>query len=321
MKQTTVIEQKTGWQPPPDTDFIFNRFDNMFPSENMLLTAHLKDAEYQIPVHFEEKYAKFGLWLSDIPEKAVCEAAKYVFGTRPELRTITFENYLQNVSDTWPAQSSLERNHWSIALPETAEELDGRLSAKKRYNIKREKRLAREQIGEYEILSYPAADVPSEIIDLYFAFKQSGYGIDYHMTAEEYIKRFHVSHVYILKFLESQRIGAIVCSCEQCPNVYLENLTYDPELKKYSLGAILYDEYLKILILKKKRSLYLGYGKQVYKSLYGAQENTTYSGKLYRTRRLYLRSEWIPKQKNRAIRFIKRTIKKLDVLNLRRILR
>ena len=321
MKQTTVTEQKIGWQLPPDTDFIFNRFDYIFPSENVLLNVRSEDTEYQIPVHFEEKNVKFGLWLSDIPEKAVCEAAKYVFGTYSDLRTITFENYLQNMSDTWKAQSSLERNHWSIALPETAEELDGRLSAKKRYNIKREKRLTREQIGEYETLSYPAADVPPEIIDLYFAFKQSGYGIDYHMTAEEYINRFHVSHVYILSFIETKRIGAIVCSCEQCPNVYLENLTYDPEVKKYSLGAILYDEYLKILIQKKKRSLYLGYGKQVYKSLYGAQESITYSGKLYRTNWHYLRSEWIPKQKNRAIRFIKRTIKKLDVLNLRRILR
>ena len=108
MKQTTVTEQKTGWQLPPDTDFIFNRFDFIFPSENVLLTVRSEDTDYQIPVHFEQKNAKFGLWLSDIPEKAVCEAAKYVFGTHSDLRTITFEYYLQNMSDTWKAQSSLD---------------------------------------------------------------------------------------------------------------------------------------------------------------------------------------------------------------------
>ena len=206
-------------------------------------------------------------------------------------------------------------------LPGTAEELDSRLSAKKRYNIKREKRLAREQIADYEIVSFPAAEVPLGIIKQYFVFKQSGYGIDYHMTPAEYLTKYHVSHVYTLRFIQTREIGAIVCSCEQGDNVYLENLTYNPELKKYSLGSILYDEYLKLLIQKKKRSLYLGYGQQVYKSLYGAEEHTTYTGKMYRSNIVYLQQEWLPNQKKRLIRKTKKILKKLDVFNLHSILR
>ena len=315
-----IIEENTEWLLSPDTDFIYNRFDLIFPSESVLLAVRLDDKTYQIPVHFENNAAKFGLWLSPAPAEVICEAAKHVFQKHPPLKTISFEHYLQDISTVWKEQVAISRNHWNIMLPGTAEELDSRLSAKKRYNIKREKRLAREQIGEYEIASFPAAEVPSEIIEQYFAFKQSGYGIDYNMTPAEYLTQYHVSHVYVLQFVLTGEIGAIVCSCEQGENVYLENLTYNPELKKYSLGAILYDEYLKLLIQKGKRSLYLGYGKQVYKSLYGAEEHITYSGKLYRSSFVYLKQEWLPNQKKRLIRKTKKLIKKLDVFNLRSIL-
>ncbi len=319
--QIAITEERADWSLSSDMDFIYNRFDILFPSESVLLVICLDNKTYSIPVHFEEKTAQFGLWLASTPAKAVCDVAKYVFHNHPALESISFEHYLQDISAVWKAQVAVSRNHWNIMLPETEEELDRRLSTKKRYNIKREKRLAREQIGEYEVVSFSASEVPSEIIDRYFAFKQAGYGIDYSMTPAEYLKKYHVSHVYILRFVLTGEIGAIVCSCEQSDNVYLENLTYNPELKKYSLGSILYDEYLRLLIQTGKRSLYLGYGQQVYKSLYGAEEHITYSGKLYRSGFIYLKREWLPNQKKNLIRKTKKLIKKLDVFNLRSVLR
>ena len=128
----TITEEKAEWRLSPDTDFIYNRFDLIFPSESVLLTVRLDDNTYQIPVHFEDSTAKFGLWLSPAPAEVICEAAKYVFQNHPALKTISYEHYLQDVSAVWKQQVSSSRNHWNIMLPGTAEELDSRLSAKKR---------------------------------------------------------------------------------------------------------------------------------------------------------------------------------------------
>ena len=132
----TITEETAEWRLSPDTDFIYNRFDLIFPSESVLLTVRLDDNTYQIPVHFEDSTAKFGLWLSPAPAEVICEAAKYVFQNHPALKAISYEHYLQNISAVWKEQVSLSRNHWNIMLPGTAEELDSRLSSKKSYNIK-----------------------------------------------------------------------------------------------------------------------------------------------------------------------------------------
>ena len=314
-----VIENCSNFSLSPEVDFIYNRFDYIYPSNFTLFKVQVNDTVYEIPVHYDTEAAQIGLWLSPAPPESVDEVVKTIFAGNSNIKTITYQNYLHNAGCQRGA--SIERNHWSIQFPKTPDELDARLSSKKRYNIKREKRLAKDQIGDYTIIEYSADTVPGDVIEQYFDFKHNGYGIDYHMSAAEYLDQFHVSNVYVLCFSEAKRIGAIICSCEQGQNVYLENLTYDPYYKKYSLGSILYDEYLKILIKKQKRSLYLGYGQQIYKSMYGAHEAITFSGTIYRTKMLFLLVEWLPRQKKHMVRIVKNSIKKMDVLNLRNKIR
>ena len=68
-------------------------------------------------------------------------------------------------------------------------------------------------------------------------------GSDYNMSPEMYLKNWHVTDIYYTLF--GDIIAAIFMSCEQCNDVYLENITYDDGLSNYSPGQISYDFYLK----------------------------------------------------------------------------
>ncbi len=274
---------------------IYNRFDLLYDSGCSVFDAECDGTVYRIPYHVSGSEAQLGLWLNPVPEEcvdAVCDRLKTEYG----VRIARFEQSPVLYQKQCQAEIG---NHWHVDLPQTADELDGRLSKKKRYNMRREKRIAEEEIGAYEIAQYPAENAPQQVIDAYFAFKSSSHGADYGMSAQEYLRRYHVTNVYALRF--SEEIGAVLFGCEQSDTVYLENLSYNPSYKKYSLGSILYDEYLKILIEKGKKRLLLGGGHQEYKSYYGAVEQTTYSGAIYLHRGDYLRQYAIPHALKKSI--------------------
>ena len=73
-------------------------------------------------------------------------------------------------------------------------------------------------------------------------------------------------------------------SCEQCPIVYIENLTYDLQYSKYSCGQILYDIYLTQLIIKGYKELYLAGGDLAYKKRYGSIEEAIFNGIVFRSK-------------------------------------
>lgn len=251
-----------------------------------------------------------GLWLSELPKDLLLQLCRFLFQKYAKIKNICYQNYPQCL----PRRNNcvnIERNHWKILLPDNPEELHQRLSSKKRYNIKREKRLASEQLGGYSVLEYTPDSVPDSVINAYFDFKKNQFGTDYQTTPNGYLKQYHVSHIYVLQLTNA--IGAIVMSCEQGSNVYLENLAYNPEFGKYSLGSILYDVFLERLVLKGKNAIYLGYGHHQYKALYGAIEETVYSGTVYRSRWIFIREILIPEYYKK--------LRSLIGKNLRRIIK
>lgn len=300
------------------TDFVYNRFDVLFKDSFSFLQCIAKDGTiHVIPLHVEGHEASLGLWLSPVPEDAATAAVEYVFRTCRRISVVRYQHYSVPLLVKGRGGSVEKQNHWCIMLPATEADLDSRLSAKKRYNINREKRIAAEQIAHYEIFEHPAETVPEQIVECYFQYKAMTHGIDYHMTPREYLRCYHVTHVYVLRFTDTSEIGAILFSCEQGVNAYLENLTFNPAREKYSLGTILYDEYLRKLVRKGKRSLYLGHGHQIYKTHYGAQENATWNGCIYRTRLQCLlfhsTPAWCREILWRAKCFMKRTVHLLQV--------
>ena len=301
------VTKQSGRISPPD--FVRNDFSLLYPGSEVL-EARDESTFFEIPFNISGDKAELALWLENVPYKFISACCDWIFLNYPEVRTVEFSNFPLFENDG--KSEFIERTHWKVEMPPSSAELEARLSSKKRYNIKREKRLANEFFEtEFTVVNFTSETVPDEVIEKYFDFKKKTYNIDYKMKPGEYLKSYHVTDIYVLYFGDT--VGAIVCSCEQYENVYLENLTYDPEYAKYSLGAILYDEYLKKLIEKKKKSVYLGYGNYSYKALYGAVSQPVFFVTVYRSKCLFLKVIKIPALKSKIKRILKRILKKIRI--------
>lgn len=255
-------------------DFIYNRID-LFSSNYEILEIK-NNITYYVEVDYKKTEAILGVWLVDIPVEVIEKIAEFIFNTHKNIRTIRYEYGYCKIG------VATQKNHFRIELPDTEQELKSRLSSKGRYNIKREKRILEDTFGGYEIKEYSNSNVPEDVINSYFSMKKATHDTDYHMTCAEYLQNYHVTDIYVLYLKGSA--AAILLSCEQCSVVYIENLTYDLNYSKYSLGQILYDIYLSRLIEKHKRQIFLAGGNLEYKKRYGSVEEETYNCIIFRSK-------------------------------------
>lgn len=257
-----------------DVDFIYNRFD-LFAEDWYVICFSCAGRQYALTAARQGKRLQLGVWLVRLPDGALCEVIRLLFLHLPDLEEVLYENSLT------PAGRKPDlRNHFRIELPGTEEGLHSRLSAKHRYNLRRERKIIENELGPVEFAEF-TGKIPGEIVEEYFRFKRMTHGVDYHMTSETYLKTFHVTHAYLLS--AGKKCLGIVFSCEQCPIVYIENLTYNPEFARFSPGQVLYDHYLVRLIEKGNREIYLYGGNLSYKKRYGSTEETVYRGRIYRS--------------------------------------
>ena len=127
------------------------------------------------------------------------------------------------------------------------------------------------------------------------------------MQIKDYLEKYHVTNGYVLYF--GDNIASILFTCEQCPVVYLENLTYDTAFSVYSPSMLAYDYLLKNLIQKGKEEIYLGGGDYIYKKKYESAESQVVSVLVYRTRivelKYRIKNVSMKSIRNRLIRYIK----------------
>ena len=278
------------------SNFIYNRFDLYEPETTFKVGCIERDnTKIIFQVALEGNTAKLGIWLLPITTADLKLMAELVFSNFPQIKRIQYENSLAHFD------SYREKNHFQIELPASKEELEARLSSKGRYNIRREYRLLAE-LGDLRIENYSKKDVPESVLEKYFELKKATHRIEYGMSGNEYIDKYHITDFYVMYL--GERIVAMVLSCEQCPIVYIENLTYDLEFSKYSPGQVLYDKYLQNLIDKKYKTIYLAGGNLDYKKRYGSVEKTVYDGVIFRNT-FYRIKELTPKK---IKQFIKRMI-------------
>lgn len=255
-------------------DFIYNRFDLLDGSDARLLCLEAEEERYAVPARLSGRRVELGLWMAKLPEAAWEKLVAHAFSTFKGAEVISYQNALSACGDV------RRTNHFSIDLPEDPEKLSARLSAKGRYNIRRERRLLDEAVGGLELKEYARDDVPEEVIERYFEMKLKTHDMHYHMSTKEYLRAYHITHVYAL--CSESEVIAEVMSCEQCPVMYIENLTYNQEYARYSPGQVIYDMYLRRLCEKGRRALYLGGGQLDYKRRYGSVEDAVYFGEAYR---------------------------------------
>lgn len=272
---------------------IYNRFDLFTNADYQLFRYADQTGEYYFEILFSGTSAKLGIWLMRLDSDVMKRISEYVFHHYKSVRYIFAENTYNKFG------SYEEVNHFRIEFPGSDEELDGRLSSKGRYNIKREKRILAQDFGSYTVKKYDAqCEDAMPLWNQYFQFKKNTHDHRYHMTPLEYCDVFHVTTMYALHVGQDQEAIAMVLSCEQCPIVYIENLSYDTEYAKYSPGQVLYDEYLKHLISAGVKEIYLLGGDYDYKRRYGSIEETVYNCSLHRY-------EYIRTIKNRLGSFFK----------------
>ncbi len=287
-------------------NFIYNRFDlwdsSVLQGNVELYCYEDSNSKFFFEVLYSNSSAKLGIYLMSLSSITVKRITDFIFSIS-KVTTISYENSYCKVGD------GIEHNHLRIELPDTAESLDARLSSKGKYNINREKRIINEKFDGYKIINYAALDEKAATVwEDYFKYKNNTHNTNYGLTKEEYCAKYHVTDIYILKLEKEEKIASIILSCEQCPVVYIENLTYDTQLSNYSPGKILYDEYLKSLIEKGIKEIYLLGGNYSYKKRYSSIEETVYNCIIYKNsfvEKKYKIKEFIIK----SLKYIKRHIK------------
>lgn len=255
-------------------DLIYNRFDLIYKENVERHVYESGEQKYVIYVHHENGKAQFNIWGKLLPQPLFEHVVDDVFRRHPETRSIEIKSAKNNYDNLLN-----EGNDIMIFLPETVELLLDKIRAKSRYTLKRQKRLCAKEYGELETAIYHL-DIPDEAVRLFFGWKQMTQGTDYHMSPEEYLRKYHVTDCILLK-AGGRGIG-ILFFCQVNHTVYLENLSYDMELEKFSPGYLVYEELLEELVKRKCTYLYLGGGDYAYKKRFGAKETLAYSGIIYR---------------------------------------
>lgn len=267
-----ILVRKTG--DPKDFEritpnFIYNRFDLFSPAvEFEALKLSCGEAEKVLQYRLSGKTAELGVWLMPLTGEELQAVADYIHQAHPEIKFLRARNCRV------PFGRAEEKNHFRIPLPETPEEMEGRMSSKSRAKMRKKLRFAEEAYGGMEFLEYTREDLPMDVVETFFAFKQTIRGRSYGLSPEAYLDKYHVSHCYVLKFGET--IGAIRFACEQCPVVNGENFTYNPELKYYSLGQAIFVKHLLRMVEKGRKEMFISGGDFEYKTHYGSIEETVY---------------------------------------------
>lgn len=264
-----------SYQNNIEPDFIYNRFD-IYKDEYYVLNCIYNGVSYHVEFYIDNQTAILGLWLMNIPTEVIKQFIAYIFNNFNLLTKIKYSNGPVPLGLSWKSV------HYKIYLPTTEEELHKRLSKKGRYNIKRERDIIERELGPYTLNEYITSQCPSEIIESYFRFKLDTHHTDYKLSPTEYLNKFHVTHIYALS--TSKSVLAVLLSCEQCENIYLENLSYDMKYQHYSCGKALYDMYLVRLIEKGRKSVFLAGGDLDYKKRYGSTKDETYECIIYKNK-------------------------------------
>lgn len=252
-----------------EPNFIYNRFD-LFAAPDAFETVQLKTGrgtrvlEYQITGNT----AELGIWLMPITVEELEQVFLYIATNHKQVQKITYKN------GVIPYGWSKTHNHFRIEFPKTVEEMEHRISSKSRAKMRKKLHRAEEAYGKMQYLEYDRSNMPEEVVEKFFEYKLATRNRQYNMTPAEYLDRYHVSHSYVLKFGETY--GAIRFSCEQCPVVYGENFTFNPDLQEYSLGRAIFMHHLIRMVEKKHPQLFFAGGNYEYKTHYGSIEETLY---------------------------------------------
>lgn len=255
-------------------DLIYNRFDLIHPNEYWEKTITNDNFVCKYQVFVQEQIAELNLWGKNISEDILQRIIHKVFDDNADIIGIKAIGYFSNYEEML-----VKGRQTIIYLPKSIEELDGRIRRKHRSYLKNQENQLTSNYGTVQIVSYSDTQV-SQIVDTYFEWKRQSHGTEYHLSAEEYLRQYHVTDAMTLN-LAGKPI-AVLFYCLVAQTVYLENLSYDMDFGKYSPGIILYKAFLEKMVLLGCRIVFLGKSGLDYKKRFGSTEFISYDGTIYR---------------------------------------
>lgn len=254
-------------------NFIYNRYDLFQPPVPFHAVCIRSDSGTKcIEYRITDRTAEIALWLTPITELELDMLLLYISKNHPQVKTVTYQNGVLSRGN------AKAHNHFRIPFPDTVEEMEHSISSKSRAKMRKKVLHAQEAYGPLTLKEYDRDSMPDEVVEAFFRFKAIIRKRSYNMTPQEYLDRYHVSHCYVAYFGDT--IGAIRFSCEQCPVVYGENFTYNPDMSEYSLGRFIFMHHLKRMVEKKHTQLFFAGGNYEYKTHFGSIEETLYDCKI-----------------------------------------
>lgn len=257
-------------------DFIYNRFDKqLVDGEIGVISIGFGSERKYVQYLVDGETIKLGVWLIDIDKKTLLKIKKSLFKKYKQVKQIEMPFI------SCPIGYCVKKNHYILPLPDA--ESFGAMIKKKHYreSFKREKELI-DLLGEKKMVIYNANECPNSILDFYFDCKKNKMNVDYKMSGSSYLISYHVTNVYALFY--GNQLVSVLLSCEQCSNVYLENIAYNNLYSRYSPGKLLYIYFVETMISSHKKTIYLGGGDYEYKKYFGSNCEEKYIAIAYRNR-------------------------------------
>lgn len=266
--KVTKISNKQDFEKV-NPSIVYNRYD-LFCSEGEFEAVKIKSnaGEKIVEYRLGKNEIELGLWLTPVSVEELESLLGFIKKNHPNVKKVIYKN------GVIPYGKSKTHNNYRIIFPESAEEMKARISSDSWHKMRRRNRRAAEKYGEMSLVEYNDGNIPEEIVEKFFEFKLATRNRTYNMTAKEYLERYHVSDCYVVMFGDT--VGGMHFCCEQCPMVYGENHSYNPEMREYSLGKFIFTHSLIRIVEKKHTEIFLGGGDYEYKTHYGSIEETLY---------------------------------------------
>ncbi len=259
-----------------DSDnLIYNRYDIIYPEGFNVCHYNSEGYEYEIMSFSENGISSLNLWGKTIPATLMYRLVSDLFDKNKDICTIE----VTRVGNQYQ-QFLEETNDVRVPLPDTFDELMSRAERRDRATIRRKLRWLDEKIGSLQIDVFSKDETPDSIVETYFKWKKESHGTDYGLSSREYLDKYYVTDSMLMRAGDIDVAVAFFCQVEDI--VFFENFSYNPQLKEYSPGLLMYVKMMEELINRKCRYLYLGGGGYIYKKRFGSEHSIAYSGKIYR---------------------------------------
>ena len=276
-------------------DLIYNRFDLIYRNVESLC-FELEGIKYKIDVQCSGMAASLNVWGKMFPQVIFDKCVNKVFLMHPEILYINVTRCGNNYNE-WLYKS----NSIYLSLPLTSELLLSRLNGKHRYTLRKKIRRLEKDIGIIETRVISRNQITDEMVNQYFKWKKDTHGTEYGLSSEEYLDTYYVTNAMLL-CVNNSMVG-IVFYCKVNRTVYLENFSYEYDLRRYSIGSIQYFLWLQCLVKDGCKHVFLGGGRYKYKEHFDSKDCVVYSGKIYSPKCIRMMNQWLTSNHIRQVAF------------------